>query len=315
MPHFNIPVPVNFDLPRAVCSYGYFLLAPNRWDPATQSLGTVLHDEKHDPSPVVISQGGRGGPLRVRVGSAANAARREALRRQITRMLHLDEAPAAIAHWHKLCPAAKRYGFARLFRSATLFEDVVKTFTGCNVTWRNTMNMNRQLVALVGGGAFPTPSQLARRREAWLKQHCRVGYRADRILRFARGVSDGSIDLARLEDPDITTEELFERLREIHGVGPYAAGNLCQLIGRYDRLAIDTETYRHFEQVHGIPRGRNPAKIHDRIEAHYARFAPFQFKAYWFELWLDYEKRMGDSRRWSAGEQGPNFTAAALQRG
>ena len=38
-------------------------------------------------------------------------------------------------------------------------EDMVKTITGCNVTWRNTMSMNRLLCERLGGGAFPTPAR------------------------------------------------------------------------------------------------------------------------------------------------------------
>ena len=81
------------------------------------------------------------------------------------------------------------------------------------------------------------------------------------------------------------------QLTRIHGVGPYAANNLCMLLGRYDRLAIDTETYRHFEQVHGIDTSARDTAVHQRIEQHYAAYCPYQYLVYWFELWHGYGDR------------------------
>ena len=102
-------------------------------------------------------------------------------------------------------------------------------------------------------------------------------------------------------------------LLKIDGLGPYAGANLCQLLGWYDRVAIDTETYRHFRQVHGITCDGDTKKLRARIESHYARFAPYQFLAYWFELWGAYEDRFGGAVGWTAEDPGPNFTAANLK--
>ena len=51
-------------------------------------------------------------------------------------------------------------------------------------------------------------------------------------------------------------------------------------MGHYDRIAIDSETYRHYCDTHGIARPDNPKQLHDAIDAHYARYAPYQFLAY-----------------------------------
>ncbi len=231
---------------------------------------------------------------------------------QATRMLRLDEDPRL---WQALCPDAKKLGFGRMFRSPTFFEDLVKTITSCNVTWRNTTTMNRLMVEHVGHGGFPTPAQLADFGEDNLKARTKVGYRAQRIVRLARDVEDGELDLAWFEHPSRTTDELFDALKNIHGIGPYAAGNLCHLLGHYDRIAIDTETYRHFCHHHGVKRPKSPAglaKLDRKIERHYGAFAPFQFKAYWFELWRDYESRYGRAWTWDRDTTGQNFTAAIL---
>ena len=228
----------------------------------------------------------------------------------IARTVRVDEDFLA---WHRLHPRARQERFDRLFRSPSLFEDMIKTITGCNVTWPNTMRMNALLCEHIGQGGFPTPRQLARTRVDTLKRRCKVGYRAQRIVQLARQVVRGELDLTTFEDPARPTEQVYAELKQIHGIGDYAAGNICHLLGRYDRLAIDSETYRHFRQHHGLATPANPKAIHDQIEAHYARYAPYQFLAYWFELWGGYQHRFGHARGWTADDPGPNFTAANLK--
>lgn len=308
----RLAAPPGFDLARAVCSYGYFILAPNRWEPGEQALhrplrgtdGRVYQTRSDQPLP--------GAPVRVRVEPAPGPADREALKGQLSRMFRLDEDPAVFARWAALHPQAAAVGFGRIFRSPSVFEDIVKTMTGCNVTWPSTMRMNRLLCDHVGQGAFPTPEQLAAVRVDVLKRRCKVGYRAGRIVRLAREVASGRLDLAGLEDPALSTDDLVAALRRIHGIGPYAAANLCQLLGRYDRLPIDTETYRHFRQELDTPTPDAPARLHPAIEAHFAPYAPFQFLAYWFDLWRSYERRQGDARQWLAHVHGTTFTATKL---
>lgn len=310
---FTLACPPGFALPLAVCSYGYFLLEPNRWQPGTRTLDRALHGEDDRVVRVTIAQH-EPRALRVRCDSPITTNERAALTGQITRMLRLDQPAEIVRRFQRMYPAAKKAGFGWMFRSPTLFEDIVKTMTGCNVTWTSTMRMNRLLCEHVGRGAFPTPAQLARLRPSWVKQRCKVGYRAERIVRLARDVDAGKLDLAWFDDRDHGTDEVFDRLTDIYGIGEYAAGNICQLLGRYDRLAIDTETYRHFEEEHGASRGDNPKELHPRIERHYARFAPYQFLAYWFDLWDAYQRRFGHAWGWDAEKHGPNFTAATLKK-
>ncbi|MEM9352758.1 MAG: endonuclease III domain-containing protein [Planctomycetota bacterium] len=201
-----------------------------------------------------------------------------------------------------------------MFRSPSLFEDMVKTITGCNVTWRNTIRMNQLLVDRVGKGAFPSPELLAPLTPSKLKARCKVGYRAARIVRLARAFCDGEIDPVWYESTDRTTEELREALLRLEGFGPYAAANMLQLLGHYDHVPIDTETYRHFCHVTGVTRPKNDKELDPLILARYERYAPFQFIAYWFELWRDYERRYGDAWTWEAETTGSNFTAAVLKQ-
>ena len=309
------PNPKRFDLHRAVCSYGYFVLHPNHWNVDKKQLHRPLRTTKNRLVHTVIRQRKTDHKLIVRCDREVAKNQHPHLKQQIARMFRFGEDFAA---WRKLHPEAKKRRFDRMFRSPTLFEDMVKTITSCNVSWRNTINMNKQMVAHVGHGGFPTPEQVADFGEQRFKDVCRVGYRADRIVRLARAVTDGDLDLDWFESSDRTSEELFEAFRGIHGIGPYAAGNLCHLVGAYDHLAIDTETYRHFCLHYKVRRpkaddAKGLKRLHHKIEKHYGQYAPYQFLAYWFELWEDYQSRKGPAWSWDRDTTGTEFTAALLE--
>lgn len=233
----------------------------------------------------------------------------------IRRILRLDEDLTA---FHKLCvrkrshAAAARMRFGRLIRSASLFEDIVKVICTCNVTWRQTTAMVSNIVEHWGISTrnahrkgFPTPERLARVSINTLKRTARVGYRATFIHRFANDVAAGKTNLDDIESFHGPSDELYRRLRRIHGVGDYAAGHLCMLLGHHDRLAIDTEMMRFLKARH--PRKRfTPG----RIRQHYQSWHPYQFLAYWFELWHDYIERHGDSEHWQPEDIGRHITSS-----
>ena len=305
----TLQVPSDFELFKAVCSYGHFLLAPSQWDRDKQQLHRVLRDTRGRIVRTRIAQSNKGGPIAIHCDRALLREDQGHIKDQVSRMLRVDED---VSPWYRLHRAAKRRGFSRLFRGADLFEDIVKTITSCNVSWPNTVNMNRLLVEHVGHGGFPSPAQVADFGEQRLKDRCKVGYRAGRIAKLGRDVADGALDLDWFEHADRTSDEVHDALLMLHGIGPYAAANICMLLGFYDRLAIDTETYRHYCKTYDVKRPRDPSKLHKRIEKHYGQYAPYAFLAYWFELWRGYEKRFGPSEEWHHTEDAAQFTAAAL---
>lgn len=228
---------------------------------------------------------------------------------RLSRMLRLDETPDDLARFHAVDPRWAPSGRGRLLRSPTLFEDVVKTVTSCNVAWPSTIKMNAKLCDLVGGG-FPSARALARKRPQTLRARCGVGYRDARLVELAKLFARGEVDVDRLEDPATPDDDVFEMLVALPGVGPYAAGNIMQLLGRYSRLAIDTETERHAREHLGFC--ETGTAMTKRIEKHYGRFGDQKFRSYWFELWAAYEKRRGPAWTWAPKETGPSFTAAAF---
>ncbi len=301
--------PAGFDLARDVCSYGYFVLAPNHWSVRDHTLTRTLHLDE-GPTTCIISQSGD--RLAARFDRALSRIEQTTARAQIARMLRFDEDEAQARAFHRVDKRWKRSGRARLFRSPTLFEDVVKTVTSCNVAWPSTVNMNAQLCRHVGvGGAFPTAQKMARTRAGTLRGRCRVGYRDQRLIDLARLFARGQIDEPWLESPDTPDDDVFEFLKSLPGIGPYAAGNIMQLLGRYSRLAIDTETVRHGKAVLGMT--GTERQITKKLEAHYEPFGEFKFKSYWFELWRFYEQKKGPAHTWDRDTTAKTFTAAQLQ--
>lgn len=319
----RITVPDDFVLARDACSYGYFLLHPNHWDPRSRTLSSILTLDS-GPASICLAQEAdegatpwrelRGSPLRAVLDRRLSPAERRTALAQITRMLRLDEGPDTIAAFHRLDPRWRRSGRGRLFRSPTMFEDVVKTVTSCNVQWPSTVAMNRRLCEVVGpAGAFPGPRRLARTRPATLRARCRTGYRDQRIVMLARlfaprGSRPPEMDPAWFEDPATPDHAVRERLLTLPGIGPYAAANIMQLLGRYGHLPLDTESVRHGRTVLGLD--GSDARVMRQIEAHFAPFGEHKFRSYWFELWRFYESRRGRADTWVREEVGATFTAS-----
>ncbi|MGL4514467.1 MAG: hypothetical protein ACRCT8_15370 [Lacipirellulaceae bacterium] len=308
----SIGVPGDFDLPRVVCSYGYFLLAPNRWRPEVLTLEHAFgFADGVPPVRVLVDQPeGRGAAVRVRCDRPLSRDERTKVMEGLGRMLRLgfDTRP-----WGKLAPPARRRGFGRLFRSATLWEDMVKTITSCNVGWPSTVRMSELLVERVGEGVFPSPADVARWKPDRLQRETKVGYRAARIVRLAQRFASGELDPAWFESPDRSVDELREAVLALDGFGPYATANVLQLLGRFDHLPIDTEAYRLFCKRTGVERPANPKELDALIVARYDPFRPYRFLAFWFDLWRDYEQRHGDAWTWDPDAVGRSFTAAQMK--
>jgi 3-methyladenine DNA glycosylase/8-oxoguanine DNA glycosylase len=172
--------------------------------------------------------------------------------------------------------------------------------------------MNIRLCEVVGrAGAFPTPKRLARTRPATLRARCRVGYRDTRIIELAHMFASREIDPEWFEDPATPDDAIHEKLLEWPGIGPYAAANIMQLLGRYARLPLDSESIRHGKAVMGMK--GSDRKIMTAMHNHFAPFGPHAFRSYWFELWSFYEAKAGKSWTWEKKKVGSTFTAAQLR--
>lgn len=206
-------------------------------------------------------------------------------------MLRLDEDLAA---FHARCRGAgppfdraATRGFGRLMRSPTLFEDLVKVLATTNTQWSGTIAMVGKLVGLAGkGGSFPGAARVAAMGTARIRNGARWGYRASYLAGLARAVAGGKLDLGAWERWEGPTAELEEEIRRVAGFGPYAAAHVLTLLGRYDRIGVDT-VFRSFVRRTYFPRARKPVSDR-RMLAVYERWGEWKMLAYWYELWSDY---------------------------
>lgn len=303
----TLAAPRDYVLRRDVCSYGYFLLAPNLWNPRAQTLTRPLDLEGGVATFVISQSPGRGGAVQAHADRALTKAEQAQARGQLGRMLSFDDR--GVKQFHAVDPRFRASGRGRLFRSPTFFEDVIKTVTSCNVTWPSTIRMNELLCAVINP-AFPRATQLARRRPATLRSRCGVGYRDARIVELAKLFARGAVDPAWFESPATPDDAIHDALLELPGIGPYAAANIMQLLGRYDRLPVDTESVRHGRSVLGMT--GTSKHIERAIHAHYEPFGPHKFRSYWFEVWDYYEAKRGPAWTWDPATTGKSFTAALL---
>jgi 3-methyladenine DNA glycosylase/8-oxoguanine DNA glycosylase len=100
------------------------------------------------------------------------------------------------------------------------------------------------------------------------------------LLELAERVAAKQLDLEAWRVSSLSTEELFEEMRGIKGVGAYAAGNLLKLVGRYDYLGLDSWVRsQYYKLYHG---GR---KVKDStIERRYAPYGRWRGLFFWLEM-------------------------------
>ena len=179
-----------------------------------------------------------------------------------------------------------RTGSGRLLRSPTVFEDVVKMICTTNCSWALTEVMVENLCSKLGGGnhgwgkAFPTPEAIADSTEKFLRTEIRAGYRAPYLLELSKRIVNGDIDPETWRSSDLPTGELFDQVRSVKGVGPYAAGNILKLLGRYDYLGVDSWCRKKFFELH-----KNRRKTSDKvIERFYEPFGSWRGLFFWLDV-------------------------------
>lgn len=283
-----IAAPPGFRWEPTVRSHGWYLLAPFRWDAASETLSRA---ETIATKTIDLTLSFKEGNIFLSAPSLPAAAERTLLQR-LGRMLQLDLDTREFLEIAAATPThldVARAGFARLLCSPTRFEDAVKIIATTNTTWRQTMRMVELLVERCGSRspaghrAFPSPRAIAGLSAAELQEDCRLGYRAKTIHALATGVAGGTIDLDALFDPSLDAPEQLQRYRSLPGIGPYGAAHLMAMDGRHDFIAVDTE-FRRFvrERYH---RGR---KVSDAtMLRRYRRWGRWQYLAYWSELWAE----------------------------
>jgi N-glycosylase/DNA lyase len=271
------------DLVRTITSHGVADLPPNDIDPEAGTLTTTLILPRGAATLRVSAN--RKGFARVE-GKGPSAGAREAVRH----MLRLD---ADLSAFYAVATADPDLSWAaagagRMLRSPTVFEDVVKTVCTTNCAWSATVRMTTALVdhlglkAPDGRRAFPTPAAMAEASEAFYRDVVRAGYRGAYLRSLAGSVAEGRLDLEALDDPELSDDEVAERLLALPGCGPYATAHMMMLLGRYSRLVLDSWTRPTYARL----RGRKAA---DRtIERRFRPYRDYAGLAFWLYLTRDW---------------------------
>jgi 3-methyladenine DNA glycosylase/8-oxoguanine DNA glycosylase len=283
------------DLWRTLVSHGVATLPPSELDEDARVLTVTVPLSHAKPRTIRIREGRRGTARIEVLGPAPGDRVKQELRQVVAQMLNLDEdlSPlyAVAASDTELSWIVA--GAGRMFRSPTVFEDVVKTICTTNTTWSATERMVGALVERLGeesagrfGRAFPMPAVMASAPEAFYRDVVRAGYRGAYLKTLATAVAAGSLDLEELRTagPDeLPDEEVEARLLALPGVGPYAAAHVMMLLGRHTRLILDSWTRPKYALLNGR------RKASDRqIERRFKRYGPHAGLAFWLYLTRDW---------------------------
>lgn len=281
-------VPPGFDLWRTVYSHGWCALPPFSIDRERREFGVILRLKGRTPVRVSLSQENRG-TLAVTTGPgtlSGRSANETAL--HIRSILRMDDDLSrfyAVAATNPDFRWVAESGAGRLLRAQTMFEDAVKMICTTNCSWSLTETMVKNLCEHLGertawGFLFPVPEAIAASSERFLRTRVKLGYRAPYVLEFARRVVKGDVDPESWRLSDAPTAELFAGMRSVKGIGPYAAGNLLKLAGRYEHLGIDSWCRMKFSEIH-----RKGRPVSDRtIERHYAGFGEMKGLFFWLDV-------------------------------
>lgn len=272
----RMAAPADFNLRSTVRSHGWSDLPP--FD--TDRTGDTLHIHLGQARATVTQAGRTGGHLTVTLDSrrAPTAAMRRAAAASIRSCLRLD---LDLAPFWALCRDdpdlawADRRKAGRLLRAPTAWADAMMLLATTNCSWALTRRILAALRARWGeDGALPTRARLARVPADALRRQAGLGYRAPYLAALARGP-----DLEPLRADPAPTDELYRRLLTLPGFGPYAAGNLLRLLGRFEHLALDSWVTAAWKRR--FPRRR---ATETAIARHLRRYGEYRGLAFWLLL-------------------------------
>lgn len=291
---FTIKTPPDFNFKRTVLSHGWYSLLPFEFDQTRWSLVRVLDIGLKEPVSCEITATKR--ELKINANAKSLSLRAiEKIKRDVRHILRLDDD---LTEFYGLMKDEQNFvwvastGSGRLLRSPTVFEDLVKTICTTNCAWSMTDKMVKGLVQNLGRKSkdgrrsFPTPEAMAEASVDFYKDVIRAGYRAEYFKELAERVASGELDVESWLTSDLPAKEFSRAVKNVKGVGPYAADHIMRMVGRYEGLAIDSWVRPTFAKKY-----KNGATCEDKeIAKRYERFGKWQGLALWCDLtedWLE----------------------------
>jgi 3-methyladenine DNA glycosylase/8-oxoguanine DNA glycosylase len=278
------------DLPRTLFSHGFVELPPMSLDEDVPALEVTLLADGRTARTIEIRPGRKGRARFTVLGRAPSPRLADKLLARARHVLALDED---LSEFYELVAADPDLSWAgqgagRMIRSATVFEDVIKTICTTNTVWGATRKMVTALVTSLGrtapGGrhAFPTPEAMAEAEESFYKDVMRAGYRGPYFRSIAADVAEGKLDLEALLEPELPDDEVAALLLALPGVGPYATAQMMMLLGRYSRLILDSWSRPKYAKLSG-------RKASDEtIERRFRRYQRYAGLAFWLYVTRDW---------------------------
>jgi len=287
----TIATPREFSFKRTVISHGWCELLPFQLDRENWRLTRTL--DLKDAKPVTITIRATKRALVINASRRLSQAATKKVTADVRHMLRLDDN---VADFYRLMAADSDFnwiptqGAGRLLRSPTVFEDLVKMICTTNCSWALTEKMVTGLVKNLGREAthgqrtFPTPEAMALMPLKFYVNEVRAGYRSEYLKLLADRVASGALDVEGWLTSPLPTVELIKQMRDVKGVGPYAAENVLKLLGRYDGLALDSWTRAKFFSVRNNGRKTTDKKI----ARYYSRFKEWRGLALWCDMTRDW---------------------------
>ncbi len=279
---FFLETPENFNFIRTVFSHGWCELLPFEIDKENWRLSCVFDNSNGCVSATVSERNGK-----IKIEMSEGKINQEKILRDVRHILRLDDD---LSVFHQL--TKKEFAWiakthtGRMLRSPTVFEDLIKTICTTNCSWALTKKMTTNLVEKLGTPtkdgkkAFPTAAQMAGKSAEFYKDEIRAGYRAPYFAELAEKIASGKINPESWLHSDLPTKELKKEMKQIKGVGDYAAENLLKLVGRYDGLALDSWLRAQFYKKH------NGEIVCDdkQIEKFYQRYGTWRGLVMWCDM-------------------------------
>jgi 3-methyladenine DNA glycosylase/8-oxoguanine DNA glycosylase len=290
------------DFWRTVCSHGLTSLPPVIIDEESRSFRVTL---RLPGGPRTVGVAAHGPDMAI-VTAPGAALSGEAIEPALVTVQHMLRLDADLSPFYSLAGADPALawctnGAGRMARSASAFEDIIKTVCTTNCAWSGTVRMVRAIVEHLGepapdapasgweGRAFPTPEVMAEAPESFYRDTVKAGYRAAYLRGIAAMVADGTLDLeglAQAMESELSDDDLAKRLLALPGIGPYAAAHAMTLFGRSSRLILDSWTRPTYAARMGNANGELIADA--EIVARFTSYGPFAGLAFWLVVTEDW---------------------------